>query len=92
MRAKTRATIEDLYKAEGKAELVNGEIVKCRHWNARIRGEIFASCEIIPAHRPRQGTRGIPHVFHRSLRSDAISCRTTVYPFLEGAPILPSGP
>ena len=28
MRIKTRATIEDLYKAEGKAELVNGEIVE----------------------------------------------------------------
>ena len=27
MSPKTRATIEDLYKAEGKAELVNGEIV-----------------------------------------------------------------
>ncbi len=27
MNAKTRATIEDLYKVEGKAELVNGEIV-----------------------------------------------------------------
>jgi Uma2 family endonuclease len=27
MRIKTRATIEDLYKVEGKAELVNGEIV-----------------------------------------------------------------
>jgi Uma2 family endonuclease len=27
MSAKTRATIEDLYKAEGKAELVDGEIV-----------------------------------------------------------------
>ncbi len=27
MRPKTRATIEDLYKVEGKAELVNGEIV-----------------------------------------------------------------
>jgi Uma2 family endonuclease len=27
MRTKTRATIEDLYKVEGKAELVNGEIV-----------------------------------------------------------------
>ena len=27
MSAKTRATIEDLYKVEGKAELVNGEIV-----------------------------------------------------------------
>jgi Uma2 family endonuclease len=28
MSTKTRATIEDLYKAEGKAELVNGEIVE----------------------------------------------------------------
>ena len=27
MRTKTRATIENLYKVEGKAELVNGEIV-----------------------------------------------------------------
>jgi Uma2 family endonuclease len=28
MSTKTRATIEDLYKVEGKAELVNGEIVR----------------------------------------------------------------
>lgn len=28
MNTKTRATIEDLYKTEGKAELVNGEIVE----------------------------------------------------------------
>jgi hypothetical protein len=28
VRMKTRATIEDLYKVEGKAELVNGEIVE----------------------------------------------------------------
>jgi Uma2 family endonuclease len=27
MNTKARATIEDLYKVEGKAELVNGEIV-----------------------------------------------------------------
>ena len=27
MSTKTRATLEDLYKVEGKAELVNGEIV-----------------------------------------------------------------
>ena len=27
MDTKTRATIKDLYKVEGKAELVNGEIV-----------------------------------------------------------------
>lgn len=28
MSPKTRATIEDLYKVEGKAELVNGKIVE----------------------------------------------------------------
>jgi hypothetical protein len=28
MNMKTRATIEDLYKVEGKAELVNGKIVE----------------------------------------------------------------
>jgi hypothetical protein len=28
MHTKTRATIEDLYKVEGKAELVHGEIVE----------------------------------------------------------------
>ena len=28
VRTKTRATIEDLYKVEGKAELVNGEIIE----------------------------------------------------------------
>jgi hypothetical protein len=28
MSTKTRATIDDLYKVEGKAELVNGEIVE----------------------------------------------------------------
>jgi Uma2 family endonuclease len=28
MNTKTRATIEDLYKAEGKAELMQGEIVE----------------------------------------------------------------
>ena len=28
MSTKTRATIEDLYKVDGKAELVNGEIVE----------------------------------------------------------------
>jgi hypothetical protein len=28
MSANTRATIEDLYKVDGKAELVNGEVVE----------------------------------------------------------------
>ena len=31
MSTKTRATIEDLYKVEGKAELVKGRSSRCRH-------------------------------------------------------------
>ena len=31
MSTKTRATIEDLYKVEGKAELVTGRSSRCRH-------------------------------------------------------------
>jgi hypothetical protein len=45
MSPKTRATLEDLYKVEGKAELVNGEIV-CMSPSGDdpsvARGEIFA--------------------------------------------------
>lgn len=46
MSTKTRATIEDLYKVEGKAELVNGEIVCMSPTGGRpgiAGGEIFAS-------------------------------------------------
>ena len=46
MSTKTRATIEDLYKVEGKAELVNGEIVHMSPTGGRpgiAGGEIFAS-------------------------------------------------
>jgi Uma2 family endonuclease len=46
MSTKTRATIEDLYKVEGKAELVNGEIVHMAPTGGRpgiAGGEIFAS-------------------------------------------------
>ena len=48
MRAKTRATIEDLYKVEGKAELVNGEIVEMP-----LAGDDpgYASGEILPLAR-----------------------------------------
>ena len=45
MSTKTRATIEDLYKVEGKAELVNGEIVCMSPTGGRpgiAGGEIFA--------------------------------------------------
>jgi Uma2 family endonuclease len=46
MSTKSRATIEDLYKVEGKAELVNGEIVHMAPTGRRpgiAGGEIFAS-------------------------------------------------
>jgi Uma2 family endonuclease len=46
MRAKARATIEDLYKMEGKAELVNGEIVEMPPAGDEpgyAGGEIFAA-------------------------------------------------
>ena len=46
MTTKTEATIEDLYKVEGKAELVDGEIVHMSPTGGRpnrVAGEIFVS-------------------------------------------------
>jgi Uma2 family endonuclease len=46
MNAKTRATIEDLYKAEGKAELVKGWIIEmppAGEDSGIAGGEIFAN-------------------------------------------------
>ena len=46
MSTKTEATIEDLYKVDGKAELVNGEIVHMSPTGGRpnrVAGEIFVS-------------------------------------------------
>jgi Uma2 family endonuclease len=46
MRVRTQATIEDLYHVDGKAELVNGEIVlmpPTGSWPSRTGGEIYAS-------------------------------------------------
>jgi Uma2 family endonuclease len=46
MSTKTRATIEDLYRVEGKAELVNGEIVHMAPTGrkpGRAGGEIYVS-------------------------------------------------
>ncbi len=46
MSTKTEATVEDLYRVEGKAELVNGEIVLMPPTGflpSRASGEIFAS-------------------------------------------------
>ena len=55
MSPKTRATIEDLYKVEGKAELVNGEIVCMAPTGGipgRAGGIIYASsCEHERLHR-----------------------------------------
>jgi Uma2 family endonuclease len=95
---KTRATIEDLYKAEGKAELVNGEIV-CMPPTGDDPGA--ASVEIVVrlyeyAHRTGHGrvygdgTGFYVHLPHReSFSPDAayhIGPHTGMR-FLEGAPV-----
>ena len=57
MSTKTRATIEDLYKVEGKAELVNGEIVEMPPAGedpGMAGGEIFARLREY-ARQTRQG-------------------------------------
>ncbi len=57
MSLKTRATIEDLYKVEGKAELVHGEIVHMPPAGedpSIAGGEIFAHLRDYARHR-RQG-------------------------------------
>lgn len=98
MSTKTRATIEDLYKVEGKAELVNGEIVKMPPAGDEpnvVGGEIFVSLRAY-ARRTGRGkayTDGIGfhvHLPHReAFGPDAayhIGPRTGMR-FLEGAPI-----
>jgi hypothetical protein len=50
---KTHATIEDLYKVEGKAELVDGEIVHMPPAGDDPNfagGQIYASLNICPTH------------------------------------------
>jgi Uma2 family endonuclease len=98
MRAKTRATIEDLYKVEGKAELVNGEIVKMPPAGDEPNvagGEIFAHLREYARRtgRGRAYTDGIGfhvHLPHReSFSPDAayhVGPRAGMR-FLEGAPI-----
>src|SRR5574341_737818 len=57
VKTKTRATIEDLYKVEGKAELVNGEIVHMPPAGedpGLAGGEIFAHLRAYARHT-RQG-------------------------------------
>jgi Uma2 family endonuclease len=98
MRAKTHATIDDLYKVEGKAELVNGEIVEMPPAGddpGYASGEIFATLRDY-VRRTKQGRAygdGVGfhvHLPHREAFSpDAayhIGPRTRMR-FLEGAPI-----
>jgi Uma2 family endonuclease len=98
MRANTHATIEDLYKVEGKAELVNGEIVEMPPAGDEPNvagGEIFAHLREYTRRtgRGRAYTDGIGfhvNLAHREAFSpDAayhVGPRTGMR-FLEGAPI-----
>ena len=98
MSAKTRATLEDLYKVQGKAELVNGEIVEMPPAGDEPNvagGEIFASLREFARRtgRGRAYTDGIG--FHVQLpHREAFSPDTAYHVgartgmrFLEGAPI-----
>jgi len=95
---KTRATIEDLHKVEGKAELVNGEIILMPPAGGDpgiAGGEIFASLRAYASRRRRglalpDGVGFRVHLPHRETFSpDAayyLGPRTGME-FLEGAPI-----
>jgi Uma2 family endonuclease len=98
MSAKTRATIEDLYRVEGKAELVNGEIVEMPPAGedpGMAGGEIFAH---LREHARRSGQgRAFPdgvgfrvRLPHRESFSPDVAYhvgpRTGMW-FAEGAPI-----
>jgi Uma2 family endonuclease len=98
MSAKTRATIEDLYRVEGKAELVNGEIVKIPPAGedpGMAGGEIFAH---LREHARRSGQgRAFPdgvgfrvRLPHRESFSPDVAYHVgprTGMRFAEGAPI-----
>ena len=98
MRTNTRATIEDLYKVEGKAELVNGEIVEMPPAGddpGYASGEVFAALReyVRSTNRGRAYGDGVGfhvHLPHRgSFSPDAayhIGPRAGMR-FLEGAPI-----
>ncbi len=98
MSANPRATIEDLYNVEGKAELVQGEIVKmspARDDPSIAGGEIFASLRDYARHRGYgraypDGAGFHVHLPHREAFSPNaayhIGPRTGMR-FLEGAPI-----
>jgi Uma2 family endonuclease len=98
MSTKTRATIDDLYKVEGKAELVNGEIVEMPPAGDEPNGASLNVAISLRAYEKRTGhgrayTDGAGfhvHLPHReALSPDAayhIGPRTGMR-FLEGAPI-----
>jgi Uma2 family endonuclease len=98
MSAKTRATIEDLYKVEAKAELVNGEIVEMPPaGDDPGRASLKVAARLL-IHEERTGSgRAYPdgtgfHVNlpHRKLFSPDVAWHTgpgTGMEFLEGAPV-----
>ena len=98
MSTKTRATIADLYKVDGKAELVNGEIVEMPPAGDAPNGASLSVAISLRAYEKRTGqgrtyTEGAGfhvHLPHRGAFSpDAayhIGSRTGMR-FLEGAPI-----
>jgi Uma2 family endonuclease len=98
MSTKTRATIEDLYKVEGKAELVNGEIVAMppagddpNRASFRVATKLLAHEELTGTGRAYTDGAGFRvHLPHReSFSPDAayhLGPRTGMR-FLDGAPI-----
>lgn len=98
MSTKTRATLEDLHKVEGKAELVNGEIVLMSPAGGDpgiAGGEIFASLRAYVRRRRRGlalpdgvGFRvNLPHRESFSPDTAYYLGPRTGMEFLEGAPI-----
>jgi Uma2 family endonuclease len=102
MSTKTEATIEDLYKVEGKAELVDGEIVHMSPTGGRpnrVAGEIFVSLRDYER-RTKSGyavsdnaafTVSLPH--RKSFSPDAafhMGSEPTMK-FYEGAPVFAVG-
>ena len=97
MATKREATVDDLYRVEGKAELVNGELVLMSAAGARhgwIAGKIFASLLV---HGERTGSGyalpdnvgfvvNLPN--RRSFSPDAAFCIQPITDeFVDGAPV-----